>query len=78
METSALPPPALNYLDKERVSRTLKVQQLIRTTRWDCTKVPEIRISGAWLEKFGFYSGQHVEVYTMQGKLVLMPKEYTS
>ncbi|MET0465836.1 MAG: SymE family type I addiction module toxin [Chitinophagaceae bacterium] len=74
MKTSTLLPVALNCPDKETTSRTLKVQQLIRSTRWDHTKVPEIRLSGAWLEKFGFYSGQHIEVYTMQGKLVLMPK----
>ncbi|MCG2617447.1 type I toxin-antitoxin system SymE family toxin [Terrimonas sp. NA20] len=75
METSVLLPTTLNSPDKEITSRTLKIQQMIRTTRWDCTKVPEIRISGAWLEKFGFHYGQHIEVYTMEGKLVLIPKK---
>jgi toxic protein SymE len=74
METSASIPLSISYQDKETFSRTLKVQRLIRTTRWDCTKVPEIRLSGAWLEQLGFHYGQQIEVHTMQGKLVLIPK----
>ena len=74
METSAGIPKSFSYSEKETTSRTLKVQQQIRTTRWDCTKVPEIRLSGAWLEQLGFHYGQHIEVHMMQGRLILIPK----
>lgn len=55
-------------------TRTLKIQPLIRVQRWsDDTIVPEIRLSGAWLQKLGFCYGGKVEVRMSAGKLVLTP-----
>lgn len=54
-------------------TRTLKIQPLIRVNRWDSVTVPEIRLSGAWLEKAGFHYGDHVQVKMSDGILVLTP-----
>ncbi|RYG41579.1 MAG: type I addiction module toxin, SymE family [Chitinophagaceae bacterium] len=54
----------------EKIKR-LKIQPLIRCTRWESTTVPEIRLSGAWLEKLGFNCGERVEVRMSEGKLVI-------
>ena len=54
-------------------SKTLKIQPLIRVNRWVNTTVPEIRLSGAWLEKFGFHPEHRVLVKMTAGMLVLTP-----
>ncbi len=53
--------------------RTLKIHPLIRVNRREDITVPEIRLSGAWLEKFGFHHGHRVEVKMTEGMLVLTP-----
>lgn len=59
--------------EKQKV-RTLKIQPLIRVQRWsDDITVPEIRLSGAWLQKLGFCYGGKVEVRMSAGKLVITP-----
>ena len=79
METGAQINEALQAIEiqqtpeKQKV-RILKIQPLIRVQRWsDDTIVPEIRLSGAWLQKLGFCYGGKVEVNVSMGKLVITP-----
>jgi len=58
----------------EQKPRTLTIQPLVRVQRWsDDIIVPEIRLSGAWLQKLGFNYGEKVEVRMSMGKLVITP-----
>ena len=47
--------------------RSLKIQPKFRTNTYNIKDVPEIRMSGNWLEKLGFLHGKRgnylVEVY---------------
>ncbi|MGN6291521.1 MAG: SymE family type I addiction module toxin [Chitinophagaceae bacterium] len=59
---------------QEQKIKTLKIQPLVRVHRWsDNTTVPEIRLSGAWLQKLGFCYGEKVEVRMSAGILVITP-----
>lgn len=79
METGVLINQALQAIamqpeSEEQKIKTLKIQPLVRVHRWsDDTIVPEIRLSGAWLQKLGFCYGGKVEVRMRAGILVITP-----
>ncbi|HEX2848066.1 MAG TPA: SymE family type I addiction module toxin [Chitinophagaceae bacterium] len=72
--SQALQAIAMQSESEEQKIKTLKIQPLVRVHRWsDDTMVPEIRLSGAWLQKLGFCYGEKVEVRMSAGILVITP-----
>lgn len=70
----ALPAIAIQPAPEEQKARVLTIQPHVRVQRWsDDIIVPEIRLSGAWLQKLGFCYGGKVEVRVSMGKLVITP-----
>lgn len=70
----ALQAIAMQSEAEEQKIKTLKIQPLVRVHRWsDDIIVPEIRLSGAWLQKLGFCYGAKVEVRMSAGILVITP-----
>jgi len=55
--------------------RSLKIQPQIRFNRWTTSKVPEIKLSGNWLEKLGFIPEQRVSITTMNKLLIIRVDE---
>jgi hypothetical protein len=51
--------------------RSLKIQPRFRTNTYNIKDVPEIRMSGNWLEKLGFLHGKRVLVTTMNELLII-------
>jgi len=72
--SEALQAIAIQSETEEQKIKTLKIQPLVRVQRWsDDIIVPEIRLSGAWLQKLGFCYGEKVEVRMSSGILVITP-----
>lgn len=38
-------------------------------------RVPELRISGIWMDKLGFDIGRTIEITASEGKLIMVAKE---
>jgi hypothetical protein len=51
--------------------RSLKIQPQIRINRWSRKTVPEIKLSGEWLNNLGFLPEQRVIVTTMNKLLII-------
>lgn len=56
--------------------RNLKVVPKVRNGKYrDVRDYPEIKLSGKWLNKFGFHQGRMVTVTMMQEMLVIRLQE---
>ena len=55
--------------------RSLKIQPKYRTNRWGTSIVPELKLSGKWLENLGFEKESRVEVHTSKGLIIIRPEE---
>jgi hypothetical protein len=51
--------------------RSLKVQSKFRRNRYDNCYVPEIKLCGNWLEKFGFNAEDRVQITAMNRVIVI-------
>lgn len=51
--------------------RSIKIQPRFRRHKRKHSIVPEIKLSGKWLEQKGFTEGQRVTITTMKGVLVI-------
>lgn len=56
---------------KKRIARTrlLKVYYKFRINLYGTKIVPEIRLCGQWLEKFGFKDGDDIEVSIVRNRI---------
>lgn len=52
-------------------TRKAKLQQKYRSLSYGSKFVPELRLSGVWLEELGFIGGQKLDVNISRGKLVI-------
>lgn len=52
--------------------RKLKIYTKFRNRTYDNTTIPEIRLEGKWLEKFGFKQGQQIVIQPETNKLTIM------
>ena len=55
--------------------RNAKLQQRYRSLSYGSKIVPELRLSGVWLEELGFSAGVSVDIRISRGKLIITPKE---
>lgn len=51
--------------------RSLKIQPKTRINTWSETTVPEIKLTGNWLENLGFKPEQRVTITTMNKLLII-------
>jgi hypothetical protein len=51
--------------------RSLKIQAQTRLLRWSRKTVPEIKLSGEWLNNLGFLPEQRVTITTMNKLLII-------
>jgi hypothetical protein len=54
--------------------RSLKIQPRLRQNEYNIVDVPEIRLSGNWLQKLGFCQGRRVTITTMNELLIVRPQ----
>lgn len=54
--------------------KEVKLQPKIRALAYSQKLVPELTISGVWLEEQGFHAGQLVEITIRHQELVIKPK----
>lgn len=54
-----------------KLSRAIKLQPKFRTLASSQKIVPELKISGVWLEEQGFYAGQTVEITIAEKQLII-------
>lgn len=54
--------------------RNAKLQQKYRSLSYGERTVPELRLSGLWLEEQGFKAGVSVDIRVSKGKLIITPK----
>lgn len=52
-------------------SRSLKIYRKYQTRKYRGTTIPQIRLEGKWLEKFGFKEGQMINIKPMKNKLII-------
>jgi hypothetical protein len=57
------------------MSKRVKLQPKYRQLAYSTKIVPELKISGVWLEKLGFEAGQTVSITTRNQKLIIKPAE---
>lgn len=50
------------------------MQQKYRSLSYGERTVPELRLSGLWLEEQGFRAGVSVDIKVSRGKLIITPK----
>lgn len=58
----------------EQQIRNAKLQQKYRSLSYGERTVPELRLSGLWLEEQGFRAGVSVDIKVSRGKLIITPK----
>lgn len=54
--------------------RSIMLQRKHRKLTYSQKWVPELRISGIWLENQGFHAGKLVEITSVQGALIIKAK----
>lgn len=64
-----------NKSPKRPEVRSLKVQPKHRTNRWSKSIVPELILSGKWLEELGFKKESRVVVHTSKELIVIRPED---
>jgi hypothetical protein len=55
----------------EHYTKAVKLQPKFRTLASSQKIVPELKISGIWLEEQGFYAGQTVEITIADKQLII-------
>lgn len=55
------------------MSRKVKLQPKLRQLSYSRKFVPELKISGVWLEKLGFKAGQTVDITVREELLIIQP-----
>ena len=55
--------------------RSLKIQPKHRCSRWSSSIVPELKLSGNWLEKLGFKVDAKVIVETTDKMIIIRPEK---
>jgi hypothetical protein len=55
--------------------RSLKIQPHFRVNKESTKQVPEIKLSGNWLEKLGFIPEERASITTMTGLLIIRREE---
>jgi len=55
--------------------RNAKLQQKYRSLAYGEQQVPELRLSGLWLEAEGFKAGISVDIEVSKGRLIITPKD---
>jgi toxic protein SymE len=53
--------------------RTLKIQPHYRTFGYDAKIVPEIRLCGNWLQRFGFDPYKRIKIIGSEKQLIIRP-----
>jgi len=56
------------------MSKKVKLQPKYRQLAYRVKIVPELKISGVWLEALGFEAGQMVSITTRKQKLIIKPE----
>lgn len=54
--------------------KKVKLQPKYRQLTYSQKTVPELKISGVWLEDLGFKSGDTVNITTCEGTLIIKPE----
>lgn len=54
-----------------KLSKSIKLQPKFRTLASSQKIVPELKISGVWLEEQGFYAGGMVEITVAEKQLII-------
>lgn len=57
------------------MSKKVKLQPKYRQLTHRVRIVPELKISGVWLEEIGFKAGQRVNIIIRSQKLIIKPAE---
>jgi len=55
--------------------RRLKIQPKIRINKYGQKRVPELKLSGNWLQNMGFQFGSTVTITSMPNLLIIQAKE---
>jgi len=55
------------------ITKQIKIQYQIRELRYSRKLVPQLRLSGVWLEKAGFEIGSMVNIEVKHNQLILKP-----
>ncbi len=55
--------------------KKVKLQPKYRQLAYNVKVVPELKISGVWLEELGFEIGQTLSITTRNQKLIIKPAE---
>lgn len=62
-------------LPKRPEARSLKIQPKHRFNKYSTSIVPEIILSGKWLEELGFEKESRVTVHTSRELIVIRPEQ---
>ncbi len=54
-------------------TKRIKIQPKAVLRKWDRINVPEIRLSGKWLEEIGFHYNRHVRIDYEKNKITIRP-----
>jgi len=57
------------------MAKKVKLQPKLRQLAYSEKIVPELKISGVWLEELGFEAGQTVSITTRNQELIIKPAE---
>lgn len=52
-------------------SKKVKLQPKYRSLSYGSKVVPELKLSGVWLEKLGFKAGSRVKITAVSGQLII-------
>lgn len=63
---------------KAKTTRQIKLQSQHRALTYHDKEVPQLKISGVWLEKVGFRADGHVIITVEHEKLTIQPAYATS
>lgn len=55
-------------------SKQVKLQPKVRHLSYSQKVVPELKLSGVWLEKLGFKAGSKVKITAVSGQLIIEPE----
>lgn len=55
------------------MEKTVKLQPKLRKLTYSEKEVPELKVSGLWLESLGFKAGQRVTIIASKGELTIKP-----
>lgn len=61
------------FIMNSKINRSARLQPR-RALAFGQRMVPELKISGLWLEAMGFHAGQMVEITVHQGELIIKPQ----